>query len=226
MQSSLVNQLLIFSKNNMSKLILVRHGKSEYNEKGLWTGWDNPPLIESGIEDAKRAANDIKGLSINYIYSAPFQRVTQTRDIIKTELNLNNIPTVEDKALNERNYGDYTGKNKWQVKEEVGEEVFQQIRRSWDYPIPNGESMKVVYERIVPYFQSEIEPKLKNNQNVLIISSGNSLRALVKYLDNLDNDQLADLEFGIGEVYVYDIDASGKVTGREIRNKNPLAGKI
>lgn len=210
----------------MAYLILIRHGKSEYNEKGIWTGWDNPPLIESGKEDARKAAQDIRDLKINYIYSAPLLRVTETRDIIKQELNLSDVPTIENTALNERDYGDFTGKNKWQIKDEVGEKTFQKIRRSWDYPIPNGESMKTVYERIVPYFQTEIEPKLKSNKNVLIVSSGNSLRALVKYLDNLTEEQIANLEFGIGEVYVYQVDSGGKVTNREIRNKNPMAGKI
>lgn len=209
----------------MAKLILIRHGKSAYNEKGLWTGWDNPPLIESGIEDAKRAANDIQDFQIDYIYSSPLTRVTQTRDIIRNQLGLN-APITESADLNERNYGDFTGKNKWQVKDEVGEDTFQKIRRSWDYPIPNGESMKAVYDRLVPYYRHEIEPKLKAGNNILIVSSGNALRALVKYLDNLTNDQLAELEFGIGEVYVYDIDLNGIIKNRQIRNKNPLAGKI
>jgi 2,3-bisphosphoglycerate-dependent phosphoglycerate mutase len=149
-----------------------------------------------------------------------------SRDIIKKELGLEQIPTIENEALNERHYGDFTGKNKWQVKDSVGEEEFQKIRRSWDYPIPNGESMKQVFDRIVPYYHSEIEPLLKSGKNILIVSSGNSLRALVKELDGLDENQISELEFGIGEVYLYTIDTDGNVTNKEIRNKNPLAGKI
>jgi 2,3-bisphosphoglycerate-dependent phosphoglycerate mutase len=210
----------------MAYLALIRHGKSEYNEKGIWTGWDNPSLIESGKEDAMRAAKDIHDLKFDSIYSSPLLRVTQTRDIIKKELGLEQIPTIENEALNERHYGDFTGKNKWQVKDSVGEEEFQKIRRSWDYPIPNGESMKQVFDRIVPYYHSEIEPLLKSGKNILIVSSGNSLRALVKELDGLDENQISELEFGIGEVYLYTIDTDGNVTNKEIRNKNPLAGKI
>ncbi len=85
--------------------------------------------------------------------------------------------------------------------------------------------MKQVYERLIPYYEAEILPKLKEGKNVIIASHGNTLRTLVKYLDNLSEDEVAKFEFGIGEGYVYDIDSEGKVIGKEIRNKNPLAGK-
>jgi 2,3-bisphosphoglycerate-dependent phosphoglycerate mutase len=136
------------------------------------------------------------------------------------------VPTIQTAALNERNYGVYTGKNKWEVKEEVGEEEFQNIRRGWEHPIPEGETMKKVYERVVPFYEKEVLPLLKEGKNVILAAHGNSLRALVKYLENLSIDDLMALEFGIGEAYVYDIDETGKVVKKEIRAKNPLAGKI
>src|SRR3989344_8221621 len=193
----------------MSYLVLVRHGKSEWNEKGLWTGWRDIPLVESGFAEAKKTGEALKDIHFDYAYTSALIRAKQTLDEILKVIN-QTPPIVEDKALNERNYGDYTEKNKWQIKEEVGEEEFQKIRRSWDYPPPNGESLKMVYERAVPYFKDEIEPKLEDGKNVIIASSGNALRALVKYLENIPDDKIGDLEIGTGEAYVYQIDESGK----------------
>lgn len=208
----------------MSYLILVRHGKSEWNELGLWTGWKDIDLHSEGETDAKNMARHIKDIPVHIAHTSKLKRARRTAEIILSELNLD-LELEEYSEMNEKNYGIHTGKNKWQVKEEVGEEEFQKIRRSWNYQTPEGESMKQVYERLIPYYEKEILPKLKEGKNVIIASHGNTLRTLVKYLDNLTEDEVAKFEFGIGEGYVYDIDASGKVSGKEIRNKNPLAGK-
>ena len=136
------------------------------------------------------------------------------------------VQTIEDPALNERNYGIYTGKNKWQIKEHVGEEEFQKIRRSWDYPIENGESLKQVYQREIPYYLEEIEPKLKQGKNVIMVSSGNGIRALVKYLENIPDAKISELEVGTGEAIVYQIDQDGKVIGKEVKGTNHNAGKV
>ncbi|HVT01082.1 MAG TPA: 2,3-bisphosphoglycerate-dependent phosphoglycerate mutase [Patescibacteria group bacterium] len=209
----------------MAYLVLVRHGKSEWNEKGLWTGWRDIPLNQIGFEEAKRTGEQLGDIHFDYAYSSALIRAKQTlEEILKT---INQHPQItEDKALNERDYGDYTEKNKWQVKEEVGEEEFQKIRRSWDYPPPNGESLKMVYDRAVPYFEQEIEPKLKEGKNVLIAAHGNSLRALVKYLENIPDDKIAELEIGTGEAYVYQINNEGKVESKEIRGENANKGKV
>lgn len=209
----------------MAKLILVRHGKSEWNEKGLWTGWHDIPLIEVGIEEARKTGAELKGINFDFAYSSALVRARQTLDEI-LKISGQNIDIVENQSLNERNYGDYTGKNKWQVKEEIGEEEFQKLRRSWDYPIPNGESLKQVYAREIPYYQEEIEPKLKNGKNVIIASSGNALRAIVKYLENIPDNEIGELEIGTGEAYIYDIDSGGKVVSKEIRGENPNKGKV
>lgn len=210
----------------MAYFVLVRHGLSEYNKKGLWAGWDNPPLTPEGVEEAKKAGTEIENIHFDYGYTNVLKRCIDTLEIIKETLNRKDLPTIQNKALNERNYGDFTAKNKWQVKEQLGEEEFLKLRRSWDYPVPNGESLKQVYEREIPYLQTEIFPKLKENKNVLLVSSGNSLRAIVKYLENLSDDDIAKVEIGIGEAYVYMLDESGRVVSKEIRAKNPLAGKI
>lgn len=203
----------------MAQLILVRHGRSEWNDKGLWTGWENPDLNEEGRLEAKRTAEALKGVKIDFVYTSMLKRVIDTIDIILKELNIKLNP-VKDKALNERNYGDFTGKNKWEVKEQVGEEEFNRIRRGWDHPIPNGESLKMVYARVVPYYESEILPKLKMGKNVLIGGSGNSLRALVKYLENISEKDISEVEVKTAEAWVYDIDKNGKTLGKKILAEN------
>lgn len=216
----------------MSKLILVRHGKSAWNELGLWTGWKDIPLNEQGILDATKAGQQLKDIRIDIAYTSKLQRAKQTLDqILKTLSSLNSptssiIPLIETEAVNERNYGIYTGKNKWEVKEQLGEEEFQKLRRSWEYPIPEGETMKDVYNRIVPYYQQTILPQLKEGKNIIIVAHGNSLRALVKYLEDLSEEQLSNLEFGIGEVYIYDINKEGEATQKQIRAENPNRGKV
>ncbi len=209
----------------MAKLVLVRHGKSEWNEKGLWTGWRDIPLNQIGFEEAKRTGESLSDITFDVSYTSALIRAKQTLQEILKVIG-QNPTTIENKALNERDYGDYTEKNKWQVKEEVGEEEFQKIRRSWDYPPPNGESLKMVYDRAVPYFREEIEPKLKDGKNIIIAAHGNSLRALVKYLENIPDEDIATLEIGTGEAYIYDIDQNGKITSKEIRGENVNKSKV
>ena len=209
----------------MAYLVLVRHGLSEYNKKGIWAGWDDPELTPEGVEEAKKAGTNLKDIHFDAAYTSVLKRAKDTLTYILQTINQTPLVT-ENKALNERNYGDFTRKNKWEVQKEIGDEAFQKLRRSWDYPIPNGESLKQVYEREIPYYQQEIEPKLKDGKNVIIASSGNALRALVKYLENIPEDQIASLEIGTGEVHIYTIDENGKVTNKEVRAVNPKAGKV
>ncbi len=207
----------------MAYLVLVRHGRSEYNDKGLWTGFTDVALNEVGREEAHRTAIAIKDIKFDQAFTSLLVRAQATLDIILKDLGQDVIPVEKNFALNERDYGDYTGKNKWEVKEEVGEETFQKIRREFDYPIPNGESLKMVYERVVPYYEEQILPLLKNGKNVLVAAHGNSLRALVKYLENLSNEQVAALEIRTGEAYVYEVDSEGKIISKDIRAENEKA---
>lgn len=209
----------------MAKLVLVRHGISEYNAKGMWTGWDDPDLLPEGREQAKKAGEEIKDIHFDIAYTADLKRAKQTLDEILKSINQQHIKTIIAPETKERSYGIFTKKNKWQVKEEVGEEEFQKIRRSWDYQPEGGESLAQVNERFWNYYQKEILPRLKKGENILITSSGNAFRALIKSLENLTEEQISKLEFGIGEAYVYDIDENGKAVNKTVRNKNPLAGK-
>lgn len=209
----------------MAYLILVRHGKSEWNALGLWTGWKDISLSDEGRLEAKFAAEQLQDIQIDKAHSSSLVRAKETLEIILKELNTQ-PPTFASKALNERDYGVYTGKNKWEIKKELGEEAFEQIRRGWNYPIPEGETLEVVYERIIPYFETEILEDLKKGENVLIVAHNNSLRALVKHLENLGIEEVVGAEIGTGEVHIYEIDLEGKVVSKEVKAENRLRGQI
>jgi 2,3-bisphosphoglycerate-dependent phosphoglycerate mutase len=201
----------------MAKLFLVRHGESEWNEKGLWTGWTEVNLSAKGVDEAAKAGEQLEGERIDKIYVSDMVRAKQTLEKVSEVAGLGGVETVESPAIKERSYGIYTGKNKWEIKEEVGDEKFLRIRRSWDEPIPEGETMKDVYERVLPYYQENIEKDLLAGKNVLIVAHGNSLRALMKKLENLDNEQIAKAEIGTGEVVSYELNQEGEVVNKEVK---------
>jgi 2,3-bisphosphoglycerate-dependent phosphoglycerate mutase len=200
----------------MAKLILIRHGKSEWNLKGLWTGWTDIPLAPEGRQEARSTGALLKQIPIDEVFISTLKRAKETWEEVNTVLNVKNIPINEAQELNERNYGDLTGKNKWEVKEKIGEEEFQKIRRSWDYPVPNGESLKDVYNRVIPYYEQRILPRLKENKNILIAAHGNSLRALTKYLEHISDEEIPKIELPTGTAHVYTLDEDGNVTNKEV----------
>lgn len=201
----------------MAYLILVRHGKSEWNEKGLWTGFQDISLAQAGIKEAQNAGAAIKDIHVDLAFTSALKRAQETLDEILKTTDHEDIPIAQDAALNERDYGEMTGKNKWEVKEQYGEEQFLKWRRGWNEPIPKGETLKDVYERVVPYYKENILPALKDGKNVLIAAHGNSLRALVKYLEHMNDDEVTKLEIATGEVYVYEVDKQGTIVNKEIR---------
>lgn len=202
-----------------SYLILIRHGKSTYNDLGLWCGWTDVDLHEAGRDEAKAAAEHLRDIDIHVAYTSKLKRAKQTFALIQEALEKADIAVHEHEALNERDYGVYTGKNKWQIKEEVGEETFTKIRRSWDHPIPEGETLKDVYARVSKYYDDTIKPELLAGKNVLLSAHGNSLRALVKHLEYLNEEQIAELEIGTCEVHIYEMDIEGKIIGKQIRGQ-------
>lgn len=204
----------------MSYLILVRHGLSEYNKQGLWTGWDDPDLAPEGVTEAQEAAKTLADIPLSIGFTSIQKRHKQTLELILKTLGKETTPVVEDISLNERDYGTYTRKNKWEVKKEIGDEEFQKLRRGWDYPIPEGESLKQVYTRVVKYYKGNILPQLLSGKNVIISSSGNALRSLVKYLENISDEDIVTLEIATGEVYVYKLDEQGSIVNKEIRNQH------
>ena len=214
-------------ENEEGLLVLIRHGLSEYNEKGLWTGLKDPPLTEKGREDAKEAGKTLSDIKISRIYTSPLKRSAQTLDEIIQVANLENIPVVKAKEIIERDYGIYTGKNKWEVKEQVGEEEFLRIRRGYDTPIPEGESSKQVVDRVATFYKKELLPKISKGENILLVGHGNVFRALAVEIESLTPEEFSKLEVGIGEVIIYFIDTStGKMKKKLIRAEKKEKGTI
>lgn len=188
----------------MAKLILVRHGMSEWNKKGLWTGLTDISLCEEGKIESQKVAEKLKNIPIDIAFTSTLKRAKETLAEIIKKLSIN--PQIfQDKALNERDYGIFTGKNKWEVEKQYGKDLFQKIRRAWDYPIDKGETLKDVYNRVVPYYQRVIEPKLKAGNNVLVVSHGNTIRALIKYLKHISDEDISKFEMETGELYTYSL---------------------
>ncbi len=200
----------------MANLILVRHGESLWNAKGVWTGLTDISLTEKGRQEARFAGESLKNIRLDIAFTSVLKRAKETLDEIKKVLNLNFLLSIENEALNERDYGDLTGKNKWEIQKQFGQERFLQIRRGWNTPIPNGETLKDVYNRVVPYFQNNILPRLKEGKNVLVVAHGNSLRALVKYLENISDNDVERLEIATGEIYIYEIDVNENILSKKI----------
>ncbi len=205
----------------MAKLILIRHGETAWNKEGLWQGQTDIDIDSVGQAQAASAAEAIQGIQIDQAFTSELARTKETYEIIAQKLNLT-CPVISNAALNERNYGVYTGKNKWEIEKEVGEEEFQKIRRSYSYPIPNGETLEDVYNRAVPFYKNEIEKNLLAGKNVLVVSSNNAIRALIKYLENKSAEEIVNLALSSAEVLIYDLDQNGKVVSKEIK-KSPLS---
>jgi 2,3-bisphosphoglycerate-dependent phosphoglycerate mutase len=168
------------------------------------------------MQEAVEAGMLLKEKHIDTVYTSELKRTHQTFEGIKKGSGKSHLSHTPHKALNERHYGIHTGKNKWQVKEEIGEEAFQSIRRGWDTKIPEGETLKDVHARVMPYYEENILKDLAAGKNVLVVAHGNTLRALIKHLDNLSDIDVEDVEVATGEVHSYSVDEAGKVIGKEV----------
>ena len=212
----------------MIKLVLVRHGESIWNKENKFTGWTDVDLSEKGIEEAKNAGKKLKeaGFTFDLAYTSVLKRANHTFDIILDELDLN-IPISYAWQLNERHYGALQGLNKDETRKKYGEEQVHIWRRSYDVTppsldsederytemlsryteyVPHTECLKETVERVVPYFEGTIVPNLKNNKKVIIVAHGNSLRGLIKYLDNVSDEDIINLEIPTGSPIVYELD--------------------
>ena len=194
-------------------LVLVRHGQSEWNAKNLFTGWKNPDLTETGVKEAISAGKLIKDEKINFdtMYTSELIRAQLTGNTILEIINQSDIPVIKDIALNERNYGSLAGLNKDDAREKWGEEQVHIWRRSYDIPPPDGESLENTAERVLPYFNKEILPKVISGSNILIAAHGNSLRSLIMQLDELSKEEILNLEIPTGAPIKYIFDEYGAV---------------
>ena len=190
---------------DLNYLILVRHGQSEWNAKNLFTGWKDPDLTDEGRNEAEKAGKLLfeKKIDLDEMFTSVLIRAINTGNIILDQLGIKSVPITRHKSLNERNYGDLAGLNKDDARKKWGEEQVHIWRRSYDVPPPGGESLKNTGERVLPYFENKIKPLVLEGKNILIAAHGNSLRSLIKELDNLTDDEIVTLEIPTGAPIIY-----------------------
>lgn len=201
----------------MGHLLITRHCESEWNALGKWTGTTDVHLSENGFHQAAQLGEAIKeaGITLNEAFCSLQIRTKETLEGILDASGQVTVPYERSADLNERDYGDYTGMNKWEVRDKVGETEFNSIRRDWDHPVPNGETLKMVYERAVPFYQQVILPRLQQGQNILIVAHGNSIRSLIKYIEDVSDSDIAHVEMPFGDIIDYIVDDNGKKVSRD-----------
>lgn len=197
-------------------LVLVRHGESEWNRLNLFTGWRNPDLTEKGVAEATRAGKLLKqhGVVFDLAFTSELLRAQRTLALILEELGQSNLKTIRDKAINERDYGELSGLNKEEAKVRWSEEQVLVWRRSYDVPPPSGESLKDTAARVLPYYKKKIWPSVKAGKNVIVAAHGNSLRALIMYLEELSAKEILEREVATGAPMVYKLTEHGTVADR------------
>ncbi len=198
----------------MASLVIFRHGQSVWNLENKFTGWVDVELTEKGIQEAKNAGEKLKSFHFDLAYASDLKRAQNTLKIA-LEVAGKTVPTTYNKALNERMYGDLQGLDKTETAKKYGDEQVKIWRRSFDVPPPNGESLKDTTDRVIPYYKAEIEPQLKAGKNVVIAAHGNSLRALIMYLENMTPAQILEFEIGTGIPRLYELDANLNVLKAE-----------
>jgi len=231
----------------MSKLILVRHGQSTWNLENRFTGWYDVELSDNGILEAKKAGELLiaENINIDHAYTSYLKRAKNTLKIILKNMSLENINIIKSWEFNERHYGNLTGLNKSEMKEKLGEDQIKIYRRSWDIAppeldkdnkfnprsdeiynnldskfVPNTESLKDTYDRVIPYFDLNIKPKVIEGKNIIIAAHGNSLRALCKKLFNISNEKINALEIPTGNPLVINLDEELKVLNADYLDGN------
>ena len=214
------------------KLVLLRHGESEWNKENRFTGWTDVDLSEEGIKEAENAGKLLKekGFTFDISFTSVLKRATKTLDIVLKEMNLD-IPVHYSYRLNERHYGALQGLNKDEMRKKFGEEQVHIWRRSYDvrppkltkdderYPgndpkykdltpeeLPLAECLKDTLERVLPYYNNEIKKHLEKKENVLVVAHGNSIRSIIKYLENISDEDIMNVEIPTGVPYVYELD--------------------
>ncbi len=226
-----------YGECKMYKVVLLRHGESEWNKLNLFTGWTDVDLSEKGLNEAHEAGKTLKseGFKFDIAFTSVLKRAIRTLDITLDEMDLMWIPVIKNWRLNERHYGALQGLNKAETAEKYGMDQVKLWRRSYDVPppvldenderypgkdpryadmdkkdVPLTESLKLTVDRFLPYWHETIAPVIKSGKKVIIAAHGNSLRALVKYLDNISEQEIVELNIPTGIPLVYELDASLK----------------
>ena len=238
----------------MMKLVLIRHGESEWNKLNLFTGWTDVDLSEKGHEEAKSAGRLLKaeGYDFDVCYTSILKRAIHTLNHVLDEMDRAWLPVIKSYKLNERHYGALQGLNKAETAEKYGDEQVKIWRRSYDVKppaleptderapqnqemfrgidpaeLPLNESLETTVARVVPYFENVIKEDMKAGKRVLIAAHGNSLRALVKYFDNMSNDEIIGVNIPTGSPLVYEFDDNFKVIRKYyLGDQEALAAKM
>ncbi|MBK6290544.1 MAG: 2,3-diphosphoglycerate-dependent phosphoglycerate mutase [Ignavibacteria bacterium] len=200
----------------MSRLTLVRHGESQWNLENRFTGWVDVDLSPKGELEAKAAGAILKNIPVDVLFTSVLTRAIRTADIAMAEAGISGVPVHRDQALNERHYGDLQGLNKAETADKYGADKVHEWRRSYDIPPPNGESLKDTQARVAPYYEQEIVPLLKAGKNVLVVAHGNSLRALVMFVEHLTPEQILKTEIATGVPITYELDKDLNVVSKNI----------
>jgi 2,3-bisphosphoglycerate-dependent phosphoglycerate mutase len=220
---------------SLATMVLVRHGQSQWNLENRFTGWVDVPLSAKGRDEATSAGKKLKDMRFDTMYVSHLMRAIQTMHYILLELTDKRIPIIyhEEKRINnweyysgdrkneipiyqsvdlaERYYGDLQGLNKADTMKKYGEQQVRIWRRSYDINPPNGESLKDTYERTIPYYKNHILPELQEGKNVLIVAHGNSLRSITKYVENISDQEIPNVEIPTGVPIVYTFDSQMKI---------------
>lgn len=226
----------------MKKIVLVRHGQSLWNKQNLFSGWTDVDLTTQGMEDARIMGSRLKDKGIHFDrgYSSVLKRAALTLDLILESIGQTSIPVIRDWRLNERHYGKLQGKSKVDILDELSWEQLHSYRRGYytrpaalemDDPrnaffdpkyasvprelLPRTESLDDAYKRIIPYLETTVLGCLQDGDNIIMSLHGNTLRALLKYFDNLTDNEIEGVEFAIGDILVYNLDIDNKVISKE-----------
>jgi len=195
----------------MARLILLRHGESQWNLENRFTGWVDVPLSPRGIQEAKDAGEKLRSFTFDRAFTSVLARANETLRLVLDIIGQTSIPIEKDKALNERMYGELQGLNKDETVKKYGEAQVKIWRRSYDVPPPGGESLKDTAERVLPYYEHTIKPYLFKGDTILVAAHGNSLRALIMELEQLSREQVLELNIPTGAPLLYELDKTGKV---------------
>ncbi|MDA0986870.1 MAG: 2,3-bisphosphoglycerate-dependent phosphoglycerate mutase [Bacteroidetes bacterium] len=204
----------------MSKLVLVRHGESQWNLENRFTGWIDVPLSQKGIEEAKSCGEKLKNYKFAKAFTSKLIRANKTLEIILEIINQQKIQIEYSVALNERHYGALQGLNKNEMIEKFGAEQVKIWRRSFDVPPPShvtefnpdgkSESLKDTAARTLPYFEKEILTEIQNGNDIIVVAHGNSLRSIVMKLNNLSKEEVLELNIPTGVPYIFEFDSNGQ----------------
>ena len=195
----------------MARLVLLRHGESQWNLENRFTGWVDVPLTPRGVQEAQHAGEKLRSFKFNLAFTSVLARANETLRVVLETIGQTSVPIEKDKALNERMYGELQGLNKAETAKKYGEAQVKIWRRSYDVAPPGGESLKDTAERVLPYYEHTIKPYLLKGETILVAAHGNSLRALIMELEQLSREQVLELNIPTGAPLLYELDETGKV---------------